>query len=109
MDPPGKTDAIRVFNGNNIEVIGSVMLETLRKHKVYTFKFFVVKEDVQTIIGCQDSLRYGFLKILDEDKMPSIHSLDASELVDITEYDCLFKGKGTLGNQYKIIIDEDII
>lgn len=46
MDPPGKTDAIRVFNGNNIEVIGSVMLETLRKHKVYTFKFFVVKENV---------------------------------------------------------------
>jgi len=89
----GTKSSIKVYNGGNIEVIGKVELKCQRRDKSLLLSFLVVKNSVQTIIGCQDSQKFGFIKVLVNDLATPGNEVNILE-VDIDDYNDLFIGKG---------------
>lgn len=99
-----------MFNGGKLKVIGNTLLKCSRNGKCYDIKFLVVKENVQTILGCKDSQKCGIIKVVQNDlnKNEEINSVEKFDIDVLNDYKSLFHGKGCLGGDYKIIIDETV-
>lgn len=99
-----------MFNGGKIHIIGSTLLKCSRNGKSFDIKFLVVKDNVQTILGCEDSQKCGIIKVVQNDliKKEKINSIEKIDVDILKDYKSLFHGKGCLGGNYKIIIDETV-
>lgn len=56
-----------MYNGAQICTKGTIVLKCERKGRVFKIRFLVVKEKVKTIIGCKDSVKCNFIKVLEND------------------------------------------
>ena len=99
---------LQMYNGTRTKTLGSKLLKCYRNGKYYLIKFLVVKKNVQTIIGCKDSQRCKFIKVLENDEINYVDSntLDKDELLNT--YGDVFSGRGILGKEYEIVLDPSV-
>ena len=100
---------MNAYNGSKINTIGSCFLKCFRRRKCINIKFLVVEHNVQTILGCRDSQRFGFIKVLENDYNKGFKTSKDILMVDVqNEFSDLFTGRGEMGKPLKIEIDETV-
>ena len=84
-----KRITLRMYNKAKITSLGTTKLKCQRNDKNYWIEFVVVKENLNTIIGCETSQKCGFIKVLECDELPSnyicINNIDGKKMVQVEE------------------------
>lgn len=97
---------LTAFGGDRINTVGSIELPCrLVTGESYKLSFYAVDRNVQPIIGCQDSLRLGFISLHDN----IVHEINTSQAPELDTYSELFGDDlGCLPVRYKMTLDESV-
>jgi hypothetical protein len=91
------------YGGNQLIPVGVATLRIRHKRQNYNTEFFIVDEDVKTLLGLPSCQQLDVVRLVD-----SVDGVTASATSIIDEYADIFTGVGCLSGEHRIVVDPSV-